>query len=373
MEFVDRKYWIDTAKGYAMFLVFYSHLIVWFIGRDSLALQTLRFVSSFMLPVFLTISGLLSKTTTNLSFFDFIKLKFLTRIIPILFFNLMLFIPALIAYTDANKAMSELLMLFISGDTSLNVPTWFLVCFFTLEIIHYFIKGFLTNFKRILLIFILFFAAGMFVSYEMNNICIFGYKIFKFWGLGEAFTAYSLYIVGFIMRKYDVINKIKSRINWLILTCSSLAVALLTFDLNKGPFKNSSYYVDMASSSHGNIFLFMFTAISGSIFLISLSKLIPKIKPLIYIGKNSLIFMGLNGFFFSFINKRLIQWLSSNFLGHLSYLSPLTCITAAVAELAICVPFVYILSKYFPELIGNIKAQGVISARIIKAHKTADY
>ncbi len=377
MEFTDRKYWIDTAKGYAMFLVFYAHLIEKFISNgNNLALQTMRFLTSFTIPVFFILSGLLTKTTSSQHFFDFIKIKFRTRIIPILFFNIILFIPALITHNDAQnikKVITELFMLLFSGDTSLNVPTWFLVCFLTLEIFHFFIGKYLINIKRILLCFVLFFAAGMFISYNIDDICIFGYRVFKFWGLGEALTAYSLFMIGLAMRNYDVINKIKSNISWLILTCISLTVTLLTFDLNKGPFGNSSFYVDMASSNHGNIFLFLFTAISGSIFIISLSKLIPKIKPLTYIGKNSLIFMGLNGFFLAFINKRLINWLSISLNGDLTYLSPLACITAAVVELAICVPIVFILSKYFPELIGNIKAQGVISSRIIKVHKTADY
>lgn len=378
MEFTNRKYWIDTAKGYAMFLVFYAHLIEKFISNgDNLALQSMRFLTSFTIPVFFILSGLLSKESRNLNFFEFVKIKFYTRIIPILFFNLLLFIPAVIVHSDTQsikRITSELFMLIISGDTSLNVPTWFLVCFLSLETIHFLIGKYINNMGRMLFAFILFFAAGILISYKMDDLCIFGYRIFKFWGLGEAITAYSLYMIGMIIKRCDFMNKIRTNIGWFIIMCTSLTSTLLLYDLNKGPFKkNGAYYVDMASSNHGNTIMFLITAISGSIFIISLSKLIPKIKPLTYIGKNSLIFMGLNGFFLAFVNKKLINWLITSLKGDLAYLSPLTCIIAAVVELAICVPLVYILSKYFPELIGNIKAQGVISTRIIKAHKTADY
>jgi acyltransferase len=154
---------------------------------------------------------------------------------------------------------------------------------------------------------------------------------------------------------------------------ASLVFTLFMFDMNSGPFKNSCNYVDMASSSHGNPIFFTITAISGSLFIISLAKLTPVLRTLTYIGKNTLVLLGLNGIFYNFINKRLIEWLNYNIISGSPSLCSLLAALAALFQIALCVPFVHILSKYFPELIGNIKTKGVITLKIFKIYKSADY
>jgi len=56
--------WIDVARAYAMFLVFYGHFVetVYHFDNEPALLQE-KLVYAFHMPLFIFISGLIAKTT----------------------------------------------------------------------------------------------------------------------------------------------------------------------------------------------------------------------------------------------------------------------------------------------------------------------
>jgi len=95
-----------------------------------------------------------------------------------------------------------------------------------------------------------------------------------------------------------------------------------------------------------------------------LSKLIRPNKLLEYLGRNSLILMGLNGFYFQFINtifvNQGIRFVSGSSLSIFIFCGTLTCIS-----LLLCIPFILLLGKYLPQLTGKPKVEGPILPSLI--------
>ena len=80
---------------------------------------------------------------------------------------------------------------------------------------------------------------------------------------------------------------------------------VLTFNLNNELKYN---VVLMVSSQYGNEALFFLTAVSGSLFVVLLSKFITN-KFIEEIGLYSLYFFGLNGLFRDIINPKIVKFI----------------------------------------------------------------
>jgi acyltransferase len=137
----------------------------------------------------------------------------------------------------------------------------------------------------------------------------------------------------------------------------SLFVVLFTFNLNTGPFNYELGVVIMAISSYGNPLLFPITAVAGSLFIIFLAKLTPSNKAILFIGQNSLIFLGLNGLFHHFANQRLAIWINK-FLASSSLSVFIGCSFVTLVSLGVCIPCIVILNKFIPQLVGKPKTNG---------------
>ena len=117
-------------------------------------------------------------------------------------------------------------------------------------------------------------------------------------------------------------------------------------------------------SSHGNFFLFPFTAVVGSLFIFFLAGVTPKWKAIGWMGQNALILFCLNGLFYHFINGRAAQWVVNNLSG-----SPWVLISVGtaitLASLAFCIPLIYLFNKIVPQLVGQPKMSGPLLKNLI--------
>mgnify|MGYP000527792150 CR=1 FL=1 len=97
-------------------------------------------------------------------------------------------------------------------------------------------------------------------------------------------------------------------------------------------------------ASHGHIVLFPLTALAGC----------------------ALILMCLNSVFYHYINPGAAKWLLGYFSG-----STLTVLAAGVivtsGSLVLCLPAVYLLDRYLPQLVGKPKRNGPLLRRFIPA------
>jgi acyltransferase len=371
----ERLWFIDIARLYGIFLVYYGH----FIGRimplnSPTAAIHYKFIYSFHMILFFMLAGYITKESDiDLKFYTFLKQRFFTRIVPLIFFNFLLIVSSLNFSGDAFALGIELpsisgyitgLLVTALGTPAFNVPTWFLLCLFTLEMVHYISFRYLKSDSIILLAALVFYIVGYIINWKIVfqvNI-IPGFPVgWNFYYLNEALIIYSFYLLGIYFRHKKMLI---GNISPLLIICSlvlCLLVVLFTFNINIGPFRRGYPFnvVLIEYSQHGNFNLFPITAIAGCIFIMLLAKLTPFNKNVVMMGQNALILFGLNGIFFHFINGRLAVWFMNNFSDNFLNIFCVGMLVTFVSLIS-CVPFILLFNKYVPQFVGRPKIKGPI-------------
>ena len=95
----------------------------------------------------------MSTVTTARTLETFLKSRAATRLIPVLFFNLLSLGVFLVVYPPTSKADLKLVIFsvlsFARGYPSYNWLMWFLVCLFVVEILHFFLGKYATTTLRL--------------------------------------------------------------------------------------------------------------------------------------------------------------------------------------------------------------------------------
>lgn len=360
--------WVDLAKAYGIGFVFYGHFAEKLkdLGNP-IAFWQFKLIYSFHIPLFFILAGYVSKNS-NADFPDFLKQGFMGRIVPALFFNLLvmtisIFRDLLLRSLDPTTYIIGVLQ-FAKGYPSFNVVTWFLICLFTVEIIHFLMRRYIVTNSRLFISAVAFLCIGWTIAWQMEFITSVTGITKDFWYVHEAILGYSLYQIGVLLKNLRIFE---ARVP-LVLRFASLCLlapsVLFTFGLNDGPFI-SAPVVNMSNSSHGNLLLFSFTAMAGSLFVMILAQLTPVNKPMLFIGQYSLIFMGLNGLLISFVNERLSIWVHG-FLPNAQLAIFGACAWVTVSSLAVCTPAVLVLAKYFPLWVGRKRESRSLPIRDLK-------
>ena len=190
-------------------------------------------------------------------------------------------------------------------------------------------------------------------------------NIYPYFMILEAFTGYSLYLVGVYLRRKNFLIDELPAYKYFLGSFICLVLLYYTFDLNKGMFVIPFYdAVVLFASSHGNPILFLVTALVGSIMIMLLAKLTAEMKILIYLGGNTLTIFGLNGVFYHFINDRLSIWLlalhSEDGLIILG-----SGISIALISIVLTIPFVFLFNHFIPQLIGKPQLDGPLIPRLV--------
>ena len=363
--------WLDVAKALGIFLVFYGHLLeaMYRYGGRPFLFPQLKFIYAFHMPLFFVLSGYLYRDRGE-SFGRFFRYHFLTRLLPFFFFNLLSLSALLVQQTgrggvDWPVVLQDCLAL-LRGVPSFNMLTWFLACLFMVEFIHFGAKRWLKTSTRLLMGVFLALAIGLPVArWAAQGLAVSG-VYFNIWYVQEALTAYGFYLMGVWARSVfatgrNVINK---RV-WLLMLGLLLFVATwVTAGWNLGPFATNPGLVLMSISSHGSFLWFPITAVTGTLFLIFLAKLVPTNLVLTYFGQKTLILLGMGGLFFEFFNQPLIA-ITNPFFPASPLVTTGQAILLTLLSFAICVPFVYVFEKYFPQLVGRPTQSGPILPRLM--------
>ncbi|MCU0847338.1 MAG: acyltransferase family protein [Spirochaetes bacterium] len=348
----ERIAWLDMAKGIGIFLVAYVHMSQWFDKLDFTASQyQVKFICSFIIQFFFFISGFMYKYNDTLSKTGQIKKLISSRLLPVLFFNVInalieLVISNLTGTFDLKIFALKFLFLFIGIPTFNNV-TWFLICLFFIEVIQLLIWKKIKEIWKILIIILLFFAGGFYLSEHVIGILYIPRLIL---------VPYGFYLSGYLFRmlynSYADVDFSAAKIKLLFLSCSLIMFALvyLTYDLNN---ISLTKVVTMFASLYGNPGYFLLTSFAGTIMLIFLSLALPQIKSLLYLGVFSLTFFCLNGIEYHFTNLAVINAIKPfvDIDNNFQILLSSTILTAI--SLLVLWPFNYILNKYFPVLVGK--------------------
>jgi fucose 4-O-acetylase-like acetyltransferase len=168
-----------------------------------------------------------------------------------------------------------------------------------------------------------------------------------------AFTGVALYLIGFLLRRYNVITVVSNnKLIPLLLFAAGSVIGLFTT------------YISMRELVFGNIFLFYFNALVVSVAIISFSQIISPFlsklrinKLILYLGKNTLLLLIFNHIviyaFILIVTKILPDTAVVNTL--------LMVIRPWLVVLLICV-FILIINRFFPFVIGRpyqIKSEGI--------------
>ncbi len=365
-----RIWFIDIARFYAMALVFYGHFIErLMLLENPAAAQHYKFIYSFHMLLFFVLAGAVAKERDlELSFPTYLKHRVVSRLLPFVFFTVMFMILPVFFSGDFLQLTLPSVQGYLDGllHTAFGiplfcVPSWFILMIFSVELIHY---GAFRHLKSSNLMIALgaacFYAGGYWLNLKLDIFNPMKGRVigWNYLFIHEAITMYAFYLAGVLMSRSRLFMDQRSSkvlVPGVVLCC--LAV-FLTYNLNQGPF-NFNYFnsVVIIFSAHGHFFWFPFTALIGSLLILLLAKMTPPVKPVVFMGQSTLILMCLNGIFYHYINFRVAEWM----LDHLSA-SGWTVLgvgfLVTFASLAACIPLVYLLNSFVPQLVGKPKKQG---------------
>ncbi|MGE7952168.1 acyltransferase family protein [Lysinibacillus xylanilyticus] len=273
--------WIDVLKGLGIILVILGHI--------RLSPELINYIYLFHMPLFFFISGYLMNISKYNSMGQLVKKKTRTLLIPYITFSAISIICySVIGHKDID--VSATVLSIIEGKRNeiyFNVPLWFLVGLFVVEMMYYIQKKLLKNDILLLILAIL-----------INYIAVVFLKVIEtpnwIWSIDTAMYYLLYYQLGNLFRVYK--NKIdfnkmfnKVAVGIFIFLCISFnLLSLVSPDLINYVYN----YLDV-NNKFLVIRLIAF-AISGIVTYVCLAMYIKKSTMLEYIGKNSLIIFALH-------------------------------------------------------------------------------
>ena len=342
----DRIIWIDNAKFLGIFFVILGHYEI-----D----QNLRqYIYSFHMPLFFFISGYLYSKNKYMNFKKFISRKIRTLLIPYFLFAFCSYFFWLIIVRKLSFRGASLLIspwkpfvgIFYSIGTGewripLNIALWFVTCLFVCEIAFWFISKYAKDSKQLISILIIIGIIGYLDSIFVN--------IKMPWSADVAMTAIVFYGTGYLMKraKADMVITELSDAKLSVLLIVIFCASIMTCYLNSP--------IDMNNNSYGNILLFYISAFAGIIFYLGISKIIKPNRLIRYIGKNTIVLIGLGGIVMFVLNGiiyLLIGRLTSRFL-----ISIPQAILFSTIEIILTIPFIYGINRFFPYLLGRTRSR----------------
>jgi len=366
----NRILFIDIARFYAIALVFYGHFIEeLMLLKNPTAASQYKFIYSFHMVLFIVLAGYVAKENDDKwSVSKFLKHRFFSRFLPYIFFTFLMMVlpfffdgkfyglvlPSVVGYAKG-------LVNTVFGLPSFCIPSWFLMLIIGVELVHYSVFRFLKNSNiKIFTAAIVFYVVGYLLNLKLD---IFnplkGRTVgWNYFFIHEAITLYSFYLMGIYLRRRRIFL---DQVSYKVLLPGAVVaflIVLFTYQLNNGPFNFPVYkYVVILFASHGNMLLFPLTAIAGCSLVLLIAAMTSTKKTIVWLGQNTLILMCLNGIFYHYINPPSAKWIMANLPNSsLSIFSVGFVVT--FSSLAMCIPFVYALNRFVPQLVGKPKLKG---------------
>ena len=354
----SRKGWLDLSRGILMCLVFLYHSEV-FYGKGHLMAWTFS-------PIFLTgfffISGYLftsdwEKVNIRLKWMQVLR----GILIPYFIFMLAFLLPKLILLNyDWRVAICDIFLLRAS---------WFVIAIGVLQMLYAITVKIIRGTFQFLLCSIAFtlIGYGFIVLYRNLPDWISLSPILHSSSMpgclpacvNLAFMAAPFFSLGMLYRKYE--NKIKLNANlvWGIIV---FLVYLMVVCFDHFTIRTSFTFASCESSNYLLVICYFIIAMSS---LIMLCKKVDTIKPLNYIGGNSLLFYYFNILMLRvagmFYNKLIILANLNSFKENFGYGNYIIVTLLAIIG---TFPIVWFINKYMPLLTGNKSAFNKLSKKL---------
>ena len=359
--------WLDVAKAYGILLVVYGHFVERLAEENyRAAFLQFKFIYAFHIPLFFVLAGYVHHHHDE-DFRSFLKSRAATRLIPVLFFNLLSLGVFLVVYHPTSKADLKQVVFsvlsFARGYPSYNWLMWFLVCLFTVETFHFFMGKHATTTRRLIALAVGSYLIGWVLLWQSSLVSSTTGIARNFWFVNEALIAYPFFLAGILAKRLRIFDR-PSLAGRLLIFLALLGITCATFNLNVGPFVWKKAVVVMAESSHGSPWLFPITALAGALMIALLARVTPPARWLLFIGANTISLMGLDAIFHDYVNLLLAQRLSG-LIPDTHWAVLLAGILVTSATVTICAPGMYLLSLYLPQLMGRPKIKGPLLKNLI--------
>lgn len=330
---------LDSMKGIGIFLVIVGHI------------STNKFLNiwiySFHMPLFFFISGIIYYMSKVYTSKEFLLKKCKSLLMPYFMFSALsfiywYFIERYIRGSD-KSAIHQFIEIFVSqggdGNHEFNVVLWFLPCLFVTEILFDFIRRKFKDRKLIVFFLAICSITGFIFSKYASIRLPFSidtmFVIMPFYGLG--------FLIAPVFKKINSLITDNKIIISIICILSSMGVV---FFYKGNNFNNNNY---------SNYILLYIVAVIGIISIITFSNIINKNKPLLYLGSNTLVLMCIHEPL-----KRIILIIVSkitNINMDILRSNILLILLVSILLILIMYPFVIIINKYMPFMLGKFKSK----------------
>ncbi len=355
-----------------MALVFYGHFIEeLMLLKNPAAAGQYKFIYSFHMVLFIVLAGYVAKEShIEWSLGRFLQHRFFTRLLPFIFFTLLMMIPPVFLngkfyglVLPSVEGYTKGLVNTLFGLPSFCIPSWFLLLIIGVELVHYTAFRFIKDSNaKILIAAIVFYVAGYWLNLKLDLFNPLKGRIvgWNYFFIHEAVTLYAFYLLGIYLRRRRMFADPAPTGILLPGAVAAFLIVLFTYDLNTGPFNFHVYnYVVILFSSHGHFLLFPLTAIAGCALVLLLAGMTRARKAIAWLGQNTIILMCLNGIFYHYINPPLAQWVQAN-LTETAYGIFGIGLIVTVASLALCMPFIFLFNTLVPQLVGKPGLKGLL-------------
>lgn len=264
--------WIDMAKGWGIICVIIGHMIQGtFIDN---------WIYSFHMPLFFLISGYVFSTKYN--FLEFVKRKVKSILVPyfclgvviVLFRNLY----SVQGEISLKNIFTHIIRLIIQRR---NYSLWYLTVLFIINIALYIIVKLLKTETKIAICVFLISIIGNIYYYFFDNLIL-------PWNADACLIAILFFFAGYFYKNHN--EQIDGFMNKKIPTIISIILLFaINIIFNYLTQKISGKGLEMFRCSYGFVPFTYISAFAGIFFIIYVSKLIT-IKPVKYIGENSLLY-----------------------------------------------------------------------------------
>lgn len=336
-----RLTYLDMAKGIGIFLVILGHIE--YIRED-----TLKWISSFHMPLFFVIGGILAyeKREEGRPLFSALAARARGTLVPYAAFTIMLLTMNTLEHFLEPGALSgaQLARQYVDAATGYGIHIlWFLPAYFTAGAIFLLLeKGFRPVSRNLAVLLLAVGAYGVTVIFRLDQYAVTDLPLIGFAGMDLLITllrgilAMPFLLMGWYLGAFygRLPRKAFPVLALLLIPGGILALHLSVFDLHY-------LYVEPWH------YLAAFLSCAG---LTALMRALPAIRPLAWLGRNSLVIMCTHAAFFVVYYVSLGMFFIDN---RIPLPQPVFNLGVAVLVCAAEIPVVLIFNRYFGYLLGR--------------------
>ena len=336
-----RLTYLDMAKGIGIFLVILGHIE--YIRED-----TLKWISSFHMPLFFVIGGILAyeKREEGRPLFSALAARARGTLVPYAAFTIMLLTMNTLEHFLEPGALSgaQLARQYVDAATGYGIHIlWFLPAYFTAGAIFLLLERGLRPVSRNLAVLLLAVGAyGVTVIFRLDQYAVMDLSLIGFAGMDLLITllrgilAMPFLLMGWYLGAFygRLPRKAFPVLALLLIPGGILALHLSVFDLHY-LYVEPWHYLAACLSCAG---------------LTALMRALPAIRPLAWLGRNSLVIMCTHAAFFVVYYVSLGMFFIDN---RIPLPQPVFNLGVAVLVCAAEIPVVLIFNRYFGYLLGR--------------------